>query len=218
MTEAEWLACDDPDRMLAFLRVKGRASERKLRLFACACCRLVQDLLTEQHLAAVSTAESFANGVGSSYGLLQARRAARFGEGAIVGPSQLAAGAAADSTCLEVAYNAALDTCHCVGQAQAGKRRWPPPPTAGAPGLMREVFGNPFNPPAVSTAWLGWDRSTALNVAWGMYNDGTFDRLPILADALEDAGCSDPGLLGHLRSPGPHVRGCWALDLILGKE
>ena len=49
------------------------------------------------------------------------------------------------------------------------------------------------------------------------YDEGDFAALPVLGDALEDAGCADPELLGHLRGPGPHVRGCWALDLLLGK-
>ena len=88
--------------------------------------------------------------------------------------------------------------------------------------LIRDIFGNPFRPAAVDPAWL---TSTVTALAAAAYEEralpsGELDRarLSVLADALEDAGCSDAELLGHLRSPGPHVRGCRALDLVLGKE
>lgn len=63
-----------------------------------------------------------------------------------------------------------------------------------------------------------WRTTTALALARGIYDERAFDRLPILADALQDAGCDSDDILNHLRGPGPHVRGCWALDLALGKE
>lgn len=81
--------------------------------------------------------------------------------------------------------------------------------------LLREIFGNPFRPVAVDPSWL---TSTAVAIAQGIYDDKAFDRLPILADALQDAGCENADILNHLRSPGPHVKGCWALDLVLGKQ
>jgi hypothetical protein len=81
--------------------------------------------------------------------------------------------------------------------------------------LLREVFGNPFSPIAVDPTWL---TPTVLDLARKAYEDRAFDRLPILADALEDAGCENPSLLTHLRGPGPHVKGCWAVDLVLAKE
>jgi hypothetical protein len=81
--------------------------------------------------------------------------------------------------------------------------------------LVREIFGNPFRPVAVDPAWL---TSDVVLLAQGIYDERAFDRLPILADALQDAGCDCDDLLAHLRGPGPHVRGCWALDLVLGKE
>ena len=80
--------------------------------------------------------------------------------------------------------------------------------------LIREVFGNPFRPVAFDPAWR---TPTVLALAGPAYADQAFDRLPILADALEDAGCDAADLLAHLRGPGPHVRGCSALDLVLGK-
>jgi hypothetical protein len=84
-------------------------------------------------------------------------------------------------------------------------------------GLLRDIAGPPARP-ALGRAWRSGDRGTVRGVAEAIYEGSAFDRLPILADALEDAGCTDAELLGHLRSPGPHVRACWALDLVLGKE
>src|SRR5262249_35678037 len=79
----------------------------------------------------------------------------------------------------------------------------------------RDVFGNPFRPVSFGPRWR---TPAAAGVASAVYDERAFDRLPVLADALEDAGCSDAEVLAHLRSVGPHVRGCWALDLALGKE
>jgi hypothetical protein len=92
--------------------------------------------------------------------------------------------------------------------------------------LLRDIFANPFRAlPAIDRAWLGWRRGVVRELARVAYEErrlpeGTLDpaRLSVLADALEDAGCTDPELLGHLRGPGPHVRGCWAVDLVLGKS
>src|SRR5262249_21307998 len=78
--------------------------------------------------------------------------------------------------------------------------------------LLRCIYGNPFRSAAVDLTWFGWEDSrTVIKLAEGVYEERSFDRLPILADALEDAGCTDAAILNHLRGPGPHVRGCWAL-------
>jgi hypothetical protein len=92
--------------------------------------------------------------------------------------------------------------------------------------LMRDVFGNPFRlPQAVDPAWLAWNRGTVARLAQAAYEErdpatGTLDaaRLAVLADAVEEAGCTDAELLAHLRSPGPHVRGCRSLDAVLGRS
>src|SRR5262249_24211602 len=86
-------------------------------------------------------------------------------------------------------------------------------PCARAAALVREVLGNPFRPAGCEPAWR---TETALALARRVYDERAFERLPILADALEDAGCDGAGLLAHLRGGGDHVRGCWALDLVLG--
>jgi hypothetical protein len=93
------------------------------------------------------------------------------------------------------------------------------------PALFREVIGNPFRPVSISPSVLTWNDATVVRLAQAAYEErhlpaGTLDtnRLAVLADALEEAGCSDADILSHLRGPGPHVRGCWAVDLLLGKE
>jgi hypothetical protein len=81
--------------------------------------------------------------------------------------------------------------------------------------LLRDIFGNPFRPITIDPSWL---TSTVNALAQTIYHDRTFDQMPGLADALEKAGCANQRILAHCRGPGPHVRGCWALDLLLGKE
>jgi hypothetical protein len=89
------------------------------------------------------------------------------------------------------------------------------PAPAGASELVREVFGNPFRPVIVAPAWR---TTTVLTLAVIIDRERAFDRLPILADALQDAGCDNEDILNHCRAPGVHVRGCWVVDVVLGKE
>ncbi len=84
--------------------------------------------------------------------------------------------------------------------------------------LLREIFGNPFRPVLLEQSWLAWNDGAIRKMAQLIYGDRAFDRLPMLADALEDAGCTDADLLAHCRSGGEHVRGCWVVDLLLGKS
>ena len=81
--------------------------------------------------------------------------------------------------------------------------------------MLRDIFGNPFRPVAFDSRW---QTETVVSLAGGIYADRAFDRMPILADALEDAGCDNADVLTHCRGSGPHVRGCWVVDLVLGKE
>ena len=84
--------------------------------------------------------------------------------------------------------------------------------------LIRDIFGNPFRSTPVNPSWLKWNGGVVRKMAEAIYEERRFAELPILADALEDAGCSDSDLLSHCRGAGPHVRGCWVVDLILGKQ
>jgi hypothetical protein len=81
--------------------------------------------------------------------------------------------------------------------------------------LFREIFGNPFRPVAADPAWL---TSAVVSLARAIYNDRAFDHMPILADALQDAGCDNPDILDHCRGPGSHVRGCWVVDAVLNQQ
>jgi hypothetical protein len=216
MTEADWLACSDPHKMLATLR--GKASERKLRLFACACCRGIWHLVTDgRSQRAVEVAERYADGAATGEDLAAARAAA------------IAARAAAGDAWAAWAatWTAAWDAAEAAGAAAraATGAAWDAARAAALIALLRDVFGNPFRPVSVDPAWLTWRGGTVPRLAQAAYDErdlpsGHLDhaRLAVLADALEDAGCQDADLLGHLRRPGPHVRGCWGVDLLLGRQ
>jgi hypothetical protein len=81
--------------------------------------------------------------------------------------------------------------------------------------LLREVFGDPFRPVCPEAAWLAGEDGCVGKVARALYEEGAFDEMPILADALEEAGCTDEQVLAHCRGGGEHVRGCWVVDLVL---
>jgi hypothetical protein len=198
VTEAEWLACDDPQTMVASLR--GRASGRKLRLFACAVARSLPPAADaaegRERDRAVEVAERFADGRASADEL---RRA-------LICTASDGVWTAAHPNAFEAAEVAATET-HWSGRP------------AVLTDLLRELFGNPFRPrPRPDPAWLAWNGGTVYKLAEAVYEGRAFDRFPVLADALEDAGCANADMLGHLRGPGPHVHGCWAVDLLLGKE
>lgn len=84
--------------------------------------------------------------------------------------------------------------------------------------LLRDIFGNPFRSPSVDPSWLAWNDAVLPKLAGVIYDERAFDRLPILADALEEAGCTNADILNHCRQPGEHVRGCWVIDLLRGKK
>jgi hypothetical protein len=84
--------------------------------------------------------------------------------------------------------------------------------------LLHDLFGNSFRPSTLDPTVLAWNGGTVPKLAQAIYDERRFADLPILADALEEAGCSNPDVLAHCRSDGPHVRGCWAVDFLLGKS
>ena len=83
--------------------------------------------------------------------------------------------------------------------------------------ILRDIC-NPFHPVVLAKSWLAWNGGMVRKIAQAIYDERAFERMPILADVLEDAGCDDADLLAHCRGPGPHARGCWVVDLLLGKE
>jgi hypothetical protein len=228
MTEAEWLAATEPKPMLAILR--GKVSDRKLRLLAVACCRRIWHLLddvrsqnavleAERHAVGLLTDEQltvFSNKAKEAFiqisnagpivsqtskntlagmavwsaTLCRSDKSFFFPEDPIFGMADFTtskAAAASDKYYLEVMFQATL---------------------------VRDIFGNPYRPVTFNQAWL---TSTVLALATGIYNERAFDRMPILAHALQDAGCDNEEVLNHCRQPGEHVRGCFVVDLLLGK-
>jgi hypothetical protein len=231
MTEAEWLACTDPNPMLEFLLGKG--GERKLRLFACACCRRVWHLLADPRSRAVVEAlEGFVDGT------LAQEVLDRAADDAVFAADELNASAeplsiVAASSASEWAQHGPETSAHAAACAAAYQRFGEVRPgtrdsteCAIQGDLIRCIFGNSFRPsPSTDPSLLIWNGSLIRTLSQTIYDErilpsGTLDadRLAVLADALEDAGCDNADILSHLRGPEPHVRGCWALDLLLGKE
>ena len=222
MREQEWLECADPQEMLEFLR--ARASERKARQVAAGCCRRIWNLLTDERLEkAVEVAEVFADGLCDRETIDFARtdaakaRSKRFEwwndcVNATVW-------AAYPSMCADHAFESAAFARLAIvkfTRAERRKKITAMAESAAQAGVIRDLFGPlPFRAVVLDPGWL---TSTVVDVAQAIYNERTIDRLPILGDALEDAGCSSQNILNHCRQPGVHVRGCWALDVLLGKE
>ncbi len=100
----------------------------------------------------------------------------------------------------------------CIARARGGHEQGQP--SRELVPLLQDIFGNPFHKPSLDPAWLAWDNGLVRKLAQAIYDERAFERLPILADALEDAGCADADLLNHCRQPGMHVRGCWVIDLL----
>jgi hypothetical protein len=267
MTAAEWLACTEPTPMLEFLG--DRASSRKLRLLACACCRKVWGMLThENSRQVVEVAERFADGQATQAELTSARASAETSRGeaeavannAMRGANYrdygwyvqenprrfaaIAAVASANDSALQAATVAAENSINAASAAKEANNTtwydyvealwWGNPISPKAQGehdavlkavyetwcaLIRDIFGNPILPPPLTDpTWLTWNGSTVVRLAQAIYEERGFDLLPLLADALEEAGCTSADILAHCRTKGEHVRGCWVVDLLLGKE
>jgi hypothetical protein len=244
MTEQEWLECNSPEPLL--WHVEDWASARKLRLFACSCCRLIWHLLTDvrAHNALV-TAEQFADGhvdkaevdaasaqVNMAVDEVRANQTLLYFEKWAPGGAAVATACAAaiDTFSMQLVESSAGWAVHAVAgnyaledpheEARRVERFYTEERKQAS--LARDIFGNPFRPVILDPLWL---TPTVKALAAAAYDDRTLpagsldpDRLGILADALEDAGCDDAAILGHLRGPGPHFRGCWVLDLLLGKK
>ncbi|WP_232068348.1 hypothetical protein [Gemmata obscuriglobus] len=229
MNETEWLTAREPWGMIAFIRES--ASRRKLRLFACACCRQVLNPFAPPLVErAVTAAEMFADGEVGHSALLQTR--------AVVAPASNAARRANVGSrvgylchlwdaCLAACWDGweadAADDAALATARAAADVPWPAtgtPPAdfyaelANQADLLRDIFGNPFTSCGLEPEWL---TDTVIGMARSIYTEYTFDQLPVLADALQDAGCDSDPILNHCRSEREHVRGCWVVDLLLSK-
>jgi hypothetical protein len=233
MTEEQWLSCSDPQAMLEWLHQQGNLTDRKARLFAVACCRRIWSLLSdERSRRAVEVADRFADGLVT----LEEMRIVAMPTG-VAALQNDAARAAAYCTIVKDtdAYDfsdvpghaaravvaAVVDavTCRLGGYGEAIATR--ASERAAVAALLRDIFC-PFASAEVNPS--PWRTPTVLAHARRAYDDrllpeGHLDPagLRVLADALEEAGCHDPELLGHLRAVRPHYRGCWAVDAVLAR-
>jgi hypothetical protein len=225
MTEAEWFADADPVALAAF--AQERLSPRRARLLAVALCRSVGQLLAPDLAAALDVVGRYADGAAGAAELERARQTCRViavaeyenytrsvehqrgGDAAALLRHELGwavAFAATDPVPVGTIVERVCESFHPSFSDTA---------TARCRSLVREVAGNPFRPANFDPAWR---TDTAVPLARHVYESEEFSALPILADSLQDAGCDSDEVLSHCRDARQdHVRGCWALDLVLGK-
>jgi hypothetical protein len=217
MTEVEWRACELPWEALP--AVADRMTARKLRLFACACCRRVAHLARDpRYEAAVEVLERFADGLVRDSARIRAAKLDLDDSGlkpnvvaCLLSELRRAAAKTVTRDARDLGQSAAAAVSYTDARRfQALKRG-----EAGRQ-LLRDIAGNPFRLVAFSPARR---TDTALALARQMYGSRDFSAMPILADALQDAGCDTEEVLSHCRDPEQvHVRGCWVVDLVLGRE
>lgn len=229
MNELDWIVGADPEGMLAYL--DGKTTDRKLRLAACAFVRHRWSLIHyPMPRAAVELAERLAEGRAAAADVEEMRQnAAQWAYNAPMfeQPTYQAIGAALAESASEAARLACdfirqqavreaayelipgQDEARINAEAADAERR-----QLGQ--LLHEIFGNPFRPARVEPAWLRGSDGAATALARWIDEEHRLEELPYLADALTDAGCDDDAMIRHLRQPG-HLRGCWVLDLVLGR-
>ncbi len=235
MTEAEWLKCADPQPMLEFLL--GKATKRKECLFGVGCCQRVAHLFNGRTFWTLSDGKPY---------LPQPSRFLEMTECIAEKPTFLYFGeydqdfpdGYSDEGHASFAADAALYSLNA--ERASTYASWAASVASGGyqehyglaeeivtnlPGyameraaqcaLLRDIFGNPFRPTTLDSSWLN---PAVKALAQIIYDDRTFDQMPILANSFVKSGCADPEILNHLRGSGPHVRGCWVVDLVLGRE
>jgi hypothetical protein len=206
VTEVEFNTCSDPQWLLEFLSFGGQASARKLRLFAVACCRRVEHLLRDERLHwAIGVAERLADGVAKEEERAAAERAAY---GAWAMPADAAACDAVAIVPVKAARDAARHAAWAVS-SRADARE-----TQAI--LLRDLVGPlPFRRVAIDASWR---TPPVVALATAIYEERAWGDMPILGDALLEAGCEDAEVLEHCRGKEPHTRGCWVVDLVLNQE
>jgi hypothetical protein len=224
MTEDEWLASEDADSLHSRL-AKSQRNDRKTRLWAVGCCRRVWHLLNAKWLRrAAEIAEEFADGAITATELHACSQRAwdcNHNPPTVDAPLHLREVAGAIGCCTLIDLDPFPAVCSYILRALEFSTRATERETVRRSEsivqchLLRCISGNPFRSVSFDPIWL---TSTVVALARGIYDERAFDRMPILADALQDAGCEDATILDHCRGPGPHVRGCWVVDLILDKK
>ena len=207
MTEYEWLTSGSASAMLAFL--EDRMSDRKLRLLACACCRRVWHFLTEDGgRQAVEMAERFADGWATRDQVMAVLLT--HADKPLTVDCSLSVGRSALIPSRSVIRAAPSMVASLVARSGGTREE----EEAFQSTLLRDVFGNPFRPVSLNPAWL---TANVVGLANSVYDARAFHDLPILADALQDSGCDDEGVLSHCRGEGPHARGCFVIDMLTGR-
>ena len=226
MTETEWLKeRARPQMTVGQLRgtaaTRTKLGRRRLRLFGCGCCRSFWAHLKDERLhRAIECAEAFADGLASKAELEASRDAARqvptrgaLARGAMGARESTAASMIVGLTSTQ-AFSAAF-AMTCYELSLAGYCGEEVDANTCTCAILHDVFGNPFRPITFSPFWR---TDTAVSLARGMYDSRDFGAMPILADALQDAGCDNDDILTDCRDPKQvHVRGCWVVDLVLEK-
>jgi hypothetical protein len=228
VTEDEWLTENHPFYMLTrWEYYRGKPSARKRRLLACAACRLIWYLMPEDHLRqAIESAEAYTDGLISEAELIPLQEKAHalgLARGEVLGHmSKNMPGWDAQANGWRAAHSAA-DAAgpddgpfgnamhHAAQDGGSGIDTVDP----GQAALIRDILGSPLRKPVIQPDWR---TSNVMAIARSIHSENAFDLMPILADALQDAGCDSPDVLEHCRGDGPHVKGCWVIDLILERE
>ncbi len=235
MTEHEWLNANDFSTLHSALWQLAPEQPRKYRLVGSHFCRLIcHHIKDERFLALIDLAERYAEGEQLKEQLIATLHSLE--ESGVLGRGTGSELHVAQEACLPYFEFEEYDSnqidrlaadAHDMLHERAGAND---PDESGWDSiadavtkqtneilvpLIRDIFGNPFHPVTVDPRWL---TETVVTLASGIYADRAFDRMPILADALEDAECDDADILSHCRGDGPHVRGCWVVDLMLGKQ
>jgi hypothetical protein len=207
-----------------------KAGKRKVRLFAVACCRQIWGMVPEEARDLVEAAERYADGLTDKAGLLAAaarlERARDGGWGWPAWPRGLTAPWWAVQAALAAAEVYKIhkfarwsqeDSRRAVRAASKFRKRDFLAHGRRQVTLMACIFGPEGDAPAVEPAWLAWNNGTVRRMAESIYQERRWADLPILADALDEAGCDNRDILAHCRSGGEHARGCWVVDLLLGR-
>lgn len=224
MTNAEraWIQTKDRPRDLLELiepeLIAGRL-ERKSRLYLVACIRRLDSLLSPFDRDSLALSLRFADGQATIDEVSQRQRdySIHYPRGApTIARSPIQVASLLANACLYSADpNHCFDALLCNSEDAAWASSNADDEFRVQAAILKDIFGNPFRPVTVDPRWL---TSTVLDLANQIYNERQFERMPLLADALMDAGCDSEEVIKHCQGPGPHVNGCYVVDLILGKE
>ena len=248
MTEAEWLVSDNAQEMLEALRLPVPDYvvwlERKLQLYYLACCGAIWKLLPhEGSRMAVEAGERYVEGEATDEELdpyyesegaafmfdyngqpelvqryVQETKAIPEAElRLMIHPPEALLGIETQELLKRAAYFAHFSLIYPLIEPK-GLLPWANSVLFLSPSLLRDIIGNPFRVMHVVPSVLSWNDGCVVKLATAIHEKRAFNRMPILGDALEDAGCDNADILAHCQSAEPHVKGCWVVDLLLGKE